>query len=112
MTRFKVQCLVPTRDLRTTTHSILRFYSLNIKILLRARCILLTDEFTVNIALTIMTTWGWVEADTVAVETAKEALKYYLQRWLIYGLFTDCLNRVCTSVNMTLMQPLKTKLFS
>lgn len=49
-----------------------------------------------------MTTWGWVESGTVAVETEKEALKYYLQRWSIYGLFTDCLNRVCTSINMTL----------
>lgn len=33
-----------------------------------------TTEFTVNIAYTIMTTWGWVEAGTVAMKAAKEAL--------------------------------------
>lgn len=72
-----------------------------------------TTEFTVNIAHTIMTTWGLVEAGTAAMETAKEALKYYLQRWLIYGVFTGCLNRVCTSINMmSLRPPLKTELFS
>jgi hypothetical protein len=51
------------------------------------------------------------EAGVVATETAKGALKYYVQFCLIDGLFPDYLNREHTPINVTLIQPLK-RLFS